>query len=190
MVQGPANNGVNFFERIFSREPKQLMLPLDIPNERKHRLIKGAKDFATGFAPKLGASLLMKVGVPMVAATTPAVIRLVGKDHWEDEIVPNLLVGSALGGAWGAAVGALIPRTSEGVRISRVRSIGTGAAGGILLAPAVALASKYVADFLTAPLEKAKDRAEDRADQAERELSEESGAGAKTLPGAAAPAGR
>ncbi len=33
-----------------------------------------------------------------------------------------------------------------GARISRVRSAGLGAASGIVLAPAVAIASKYVVD--------------------------------------------
>lgn len=155
--------------RIFRGGEKQLALPLEVPGERRYQLVRNAREFATGFAPKLGSKLLMKVGVPVVAATTPAVIRML-EQGWEDEIVPNLLVGSALGGAWGAAVGALIPRTSDGVRISRVRSMGKSAAGGVVLAPAVALASKYVADFLTGPLERDRERAENRADEAEQEL--------------------
>ena len=159
--------------RLFKGGNEQLRLPMEVPGERKYKLIRAAKDFGTSFAPRLGSKLLFKIGTPMVAATTPAVIRLLDQG-WEDELVPNLLVGSALGGAWGAAVGALLP-FDDGVRISRLKSVGGGAAGGIVMAPAVALASKYVADWLTSPLERARDNAEDRAEEAEQELQDAAG---------------
>jgi hypothetical protein len=171
MVSGLPPAAPSVLTRLFRGGPEQLRLPMEVPGEARMKFFRAAKDFATGFAPKLGSKLLMRFGIPMVAATTPVAIRLLNPE-WEDEIVPNLLVGSALGGAWGAAVGAMLPFTEAGVKVSRLRSAGTGAAGGILLAPAVALASKYVADWLTSPLEKARDRAEDRADQAEHELEQ------------------
>lgn len=172
MVTGPPPTEPPLLARLLRGGEEQLRLPMDVPGERRYRLIKAAKDFGTSFAPRLGSKLLFKIGTPMVAATTPAVIRMLDQG-WEDEIVPNLLVGSALGGAWGAAVGALLPFNGDGVRISRLKSIGGAAAGGIVMAPAIALASKYVADWLTSPLEQERDRAEDRADQAERELEDE-----------------
>jgi hypothetical protein len=171
MVSGAPPTGPSVLTRLFRGGEEQLRLPMDVPGETRIKFFRAAKDFATGFGPKLGSKLLMKFGVPMGAATTPVAIRLIHPD-WEDQVVPNLLVGSALGGAWGAAVGAMLPFTEAGVKVSRLRSAGTGAAGGILLAPAVALASKYVADWLTSPLEKARDKAEDRADDAERELEQ------------------
>lgn len=155
MVEGPRTSTPSRIGRLFDREAKQLRLPLEIPGERQARVARAARDFATGFAPRLGSKLLMRVGVPMVAATTPAVIRMLDRG-WEDQMVPNLLVGSGLGGAWGALVGAAIPRTSAGVRVSRIRAAGSGAAGGVLLAPAVAMVSKLVADWATSPLQRAK----------------------------------
>jgi hypothetical protein len=171
MVTPPANQVSVLTRLLRDTGPEQLRLPMEVPGEAKTKFFRAAKDFATGFTPKLGSKLLMKFGIPMVAATTPVVIRLINPD-WEDEVMPNLLIGSALGGAWGAAVGAMLPFTEAGVKVSRLRSAGTGAAGGILLAPAVALASKYVADWLTSPIERARDNAEDRADDAERELEQ------------------
>lgn len=156
MVRGPGNTTPQLLTRIIAREGEQLRLPLDVPGERRHQLIRHARDFATGFAPRLGSKLLMRVGVPMVAATTPAVIRMIDRG-WEDDMVPNLLVGAGLGGGWGAMVGALIPRNAAGVPISRLRSVGSGAAGGVLLAPAVAMVSKFVADWATSPLRDADD---------------------------------
>lgn len=174
MIEVPRATNASMLARIFRSTPEQLRLPLEVPGATRHRLMQHARDFATGFAPKLGATMLMRVGVPMVAATTPVVIRMLDPER-EDGVVANLLVGSALGGAWGAAVGALIPRTADGIRVSRIRSAGSGAAAGVVLAPAVALASKYVADWLTAPLEGARERAEDRARDAEAELDEHRG---------------
>lgn len=182
MVTGPPPGEPSVLTRLFRGGEEQLRLPMEIPGERKARFVRVAKEFGTSFAPKLGSKLLMKVGVPMVAATTPAVIRVLDQG-WEDEIVANLLVGSALGGAWGAAVGALLP-FDDGVRIPRLRSIGGGAAGGVLMAPAVALASKYVADWLTSPLERARDDARDRAEEAEQELEDASNGEPPRQPGA------
>lgn len=186
MVTGPPPSQPSVLTRLLKGGNEQLRLPMEVPGERRYQLIKAAKDFGTSFGPRLGSRLLFKIGTPMVAATTPAVIRMLDRG-WEDDIVPNLLVGSALGGAWGAAVGALLPFNGDGVRISRLKSIGGAAAGGIVMAPAVALASKYVADWLTSPLERARDRAEDRADEAEQELEDASDGRRSTPPAAAGP---
>lgn len=172
MVDGPRIHEPGTWLRIIRREGEQLTLPLDVPGMRQAQLLHHARDFATGFGPRLGSKFLMRIGTPAVAATTPAVIRLIDKG-WEDEWAANMLVGSALGGGWGAAVGALIPRNGDGVRVSRIRSAGTGAAGGVLLAPAVALASKWVADLITSPLERARDEAKDEAAEVTRELERE-----------------
>lgn len=145
--------GTGMQPRVITRPPRseQLMLPFDVDGDQTHKVLRHTRDFARGFGPRLGAQLLMRVGVPMVAATTPAVIRTLD-DDLADNMVPNLLVGSALGGAWGAAVGTLIPLNSAGVRVSRIRSAGSGAAGGILLAPAVAMASKLALDWVASPI--------------------------------------
>lgn len=155
----PASTG-DLFKRLLVRKEVQLELPLDgMPSARKQRFITAMKDFGTGLGPRLGAKLLMRIGTPMVAATTPVAIELLAPQH-RDNLVANLLAGSALGGVWGAGVGAALPFGGDGVRISRVKSAGMGAAGGIVLAPAVAIASKYVVDWITAPIVRDRDEAE------------------------------
>ncbi|MCW2922516.1 MAG: hypothetical protein JWL76_2390 [Thermoleophilia bacterium] len=150
----------DLFKRLFTRKEVQLELPLEgLPSARKQRLINAMKDFGTGFGPRLGAKLLMRIGTPMVAATTPVAIELLAPQY-RDDVVANLLAGSALGGVWGAGVGAMLPFGGDGARISRVKSAGMGAAGGIVLAPAVAIASKYVVDWITAPIVRDRDQAE------------------------------
>jgi hypothetical protein len=138
---------------VFKRaEYRQLELPIDgLPSERWLRFRAASKEFATGFAPKLGSKLLMRFGVPMVGATTPIVISVVAPQY-QDDWRANLVAGSGLGGAWGAMVGALLPFNSAGTRVSRLRSIGGGAAGGIVMAPAIAAVSKYAVDWLTSPM--------------------------------------
>lgn len=156
----------DLFTRLFAQKPVQLELPIDgLPSMRRHRIVHALKDFGTGLGPRLGANLLMRVGTPMVAATTPAVIEVLAPQY-RDNIVANLVAGSALGGVWGAGVGAVLPFDGAGTRISRVRSTGMGAAGGIVLAPAVAIASKYVVDWITAPIVRDRDKAEAEVDAA------------------------
>lgn len=104
-----------------------------------------ARDFVTGFTPKLGASFLMRIGVPTVAATTPAVISVVAPGR-QGDFSSNLIAGSILGGVWGAAVGAAFPFGRGGMRVPRVAAAGSGAASGVLLAPAVAAVSSWVAE--------------------------------------------
>ncbi len=150
----------DLFRRLFARGEVQLELPIEgLPSARKQRVFKAMKDFGTGFGPRLGSHLLMRIGTPMVAATTPVAIELLAPQY-RDSIAANLLAGSAVGGVWGAGVGAMLPFDGAGVRISRVRSTGMGAAGGIVLAPAVAIASKYVVDWITAPIARDRDAAE------------------------------
>lgn len=153
----------DLFRRLFARGDIQLELPLEgLPSAGRQRFINAMKDFGTGFGPRLGWSLLMRVGTPMVAATTPVAIELLAPQY-RDSIVANLVAGSALGGVWGAGVGAALPYNGAGTRISRVRSAGMGAAGGIVLAPAVAIASKYVVDWITDPIVRDRDEAEAEA---------------------------
>jgi hypothetical protein len=155
LVEAPRQHdgAASLWRRVLGRERSvQLELPLEgVRSARTSRWISNTRTFATSFGPQLGANLLMRVGVPMVAATTPAVIDLVAPEH-SDELPANLLVGSALGGAWGAMVGAAIPLDGNGVRISRFQSAGRAAAGGVLLAPAVAMVSKLVVDRITDPI--------------------------------------
>jgi hypothetical protein len=149
----------DLFTRLFRRTEVQLELPLDFPSARRARFVNALKDFGTGFGPRLGAKLLMRIGTPMVAATTPVAIELLAPQY-RDNVAANLVAGSALGGVWGAGVGAMLPFGGDGVRISRVKSAGMGAASGMLLAPAVAIASKYVVDWITAPIVRDRDEAE------------------------------
>lgn len=150
----------DLWARLFARPNVQLELPLEgLPSAGRQRFVKAMKDFGTGFGPRVGSHLLMRIGTPMVAATTPAVIEVLAPQH-RDNIVANLVTGSALGGVWGAGVGAMLPFDGTGSRIPRVRSAGLGAAGGIVLAPAVAIASKYVVDWITAPIVRDRDDAE------------------------------
>ena len=51
-----------------------------------------------------------------------------------------------LGGAWGAMVGATITTLPKDMPLRRIRSAGSGAAAGIVLAPAVAFMSDTVAE--------------------------------------------
>ncbi|MCW2928222.1 MAG: hypothetical protein JWM86_2190 [Thermoleophilia bacterium] len=165
MVEGPNNHGVRALVERLRGTPHdvQLELPLGLPSARRVEFIQKAKEFAHAMPAKLGAGLLFKVGVPMVAATTPAVLSLVSHDE-DPGIVPSLLVGSALGGTWGALVGGLIPaRSVDGIRASRLRSAGMGASKGIVMAPAVAIVSNLVADWLTKPIQEDLDRARERA---------------------------
>lgn len=140
------------WQRLRPLPYRQLELPLDgVPNARLRELRGAAKEFAFGFAPRLGSKLLMRFGVPMVGAMTPVAIGALApslQDDWRT----NLAVGSGLGGAWGAAVGAMLPFSDAGVRIPRLRSAGVGAAAGIVMAPAVAAVSKYAVDWLTSPI--------------------------------------
>jgi hypothetical protein len=127
---------------------RQLELPLEgVPSLRRVQLREGIKEFATGFAPRLGSQLLMRLGVPMVAAATPLAIRMFAPEQ-QDDWKFNLLVGSGLGGAWGAMVGAALPFSGAGDRIPRLRAAGLGAAGGIVMAPAIAAVSKGVVDWI------------------------------------------
>jgi hypothetical protein len=135
-----------------THKPVQPELPLEgLPSMRRARLQGQLKAFATGFGPRLGSQLLMRFGVPMVGATTPMVVGMFAPDSKHDWAL-NLVVGSGLGGLWGAGVGALLPFGGAGTRIPRVRAAGMGAASGIVLAPAVAAVSKYVTDWVTSPL--------------------------------------
>lgn len=148
---------------MLQRQPRQLTLPLEgMPSERWLRLQRAAKDFAGGFAPRFGQRALMRFGVPMVAAATPLAIGMFAPQR-QDDWRANLLVGSGMGGAWGALVGGMLPFDGSGVRISRVKSAGMAAAGGIVMAPAVAAVSKYVVDWLTSPI---------RGEDAQREFNE------------------
>ncbi len=156
----------DLFQRVFARKEVQLELPLEgLPSATRQRLMRTMKDFGTGFGPRLGSHLLMRIGTPMVAAATPVAIEVLAPQY-RDSIVANLLAGSAVGGVWGAGVGAMLPFDGVGSRISRVRAAGLGAAGGIVLAPAVAIASKYVVDWITAPIVRDRDEAEAEADAA------------------------
>ncbi len=150
----------DLFKRLFARRAVQLELPLEgLPSARRQRMVHALKDFGTGLGPRLGSNLLMRVGTPMVAATTPVALELFAPEY-RDSIVANLVAGSALGGVWGAGVGAMLPFDGSGARIGSVRSAGMGAAGGIVLAPAVAIASKYVVDWITAPIVRDRDEAQ------------------------------
>lgn len=166
MVEGPNNNiGMRALVDRMRGVPRdvQMELPLDLPSARRTELMLKAKEFARAMPAKLGAGLLFKVGVPMVAATTPAVLRMVSHDD-DPGIIPSLVVGSALGGTWGALVGGLIPQRSiDGVRATRLRSAGVGASKGIVMAPAVAIVSNLVADWLTKPIQEDLDKARERA---------------------------
>ena len=169
LVDGPrqATAAHSLWDRVLGRpQHLQLELPLEgVPSEARAKFLSGVKDFSRGFGPKVGHLLLMRIGTPMVAATTPLAVELVAP-HYRDGIVPNLIAGSALGGVWGAAVGAVLPFDGQGNRISRVKSAGMAAAGGVLLAPAVAIASKYVVDWITAPIASDRDAAEADAEAA------------------------
>lgn len=155
--------------RLRGQPGRQLELPFEVDTTRSNVVLRKAREFGTSFAPKLGSSLLMRVGVPMVGATTPLALQLINPD-WTDDMAPNLLTGSMLGGLWGAAVGATIPRTSDGIRISRLRAAGGGAASGILLAPAVAAVAKFVtedaASRITDPIQKRLDTVKEQRDTA------------------------
>lgn len=118
-----------------------------MPSLRRVQLREGLKEFATGLAPRLGSNMLMRLGVPMVAAATPIAISMFAPDR-QDDWKFNLLAGSGLGGAWGAMVGAAIPFGGAGERIPRLRAAGLGAAGGIVMAPAIAAVSKGVVDWI------------------------------------------
>ena len=161
--------------RLRGQQGRQLTLQFEVDTTRSNAVLRKAREFGTSFAPKLGSSLLMRVGVPMVGATTPLAIQLLNPE-WTDDMAPNLLTGSALGGLWGAAVGATIPRTSDGIRISRLRAAGGGAASGILLAPAVAAVAKFVtedaASRITNPIRERLDEVKDQRDAAIEEAQQ------------------
>ena len=155
----PGTTG-DLWTRLFARKEVQLELPLEgLPSAGRQRFVKAMKDFGTGFGPRLGSHLLMRIGTPMVAAATPVTLEVLAPQY-RDSVVANLAAGSAVGGLWGAGVGAMLPFDGTGTRISRVRAAGMGAAGGIVLAPAVAIASKYVVDWITAPIVRDRDVAE------------------------------
>lgn len=143
---------ISLWREVFPRGARQLELPLEgLPSTRRLRMQAGLREFTTGFAPRLGQKLLMRFGVPMVAATTPVAIGMMLPDK-RDDVWFNLAIGSGLGGAWGAMVGGLLPYNGAGDRIGRIKSTGRGAASGIVLAPAVAVVSKYVVDWITEPI--------------------------------------
>ena len=152
MVEPTGQRQITSLRDVLPRRTAQLELPLEgLPSSRRLKFQANFKEFAFGFAPRLGSRLLMRVGVPMVATTTPIVISSFAPDH-TDDWAWNLAVGSGLGGAWGAMVGGMLPFSAYGERIPRLKSAGLGAAGGIVLAPAVAAVSKYVVDWITAPI--------------------------------------
>lgn len=152
MVDATGRQTITNWRQVLPRHTGQLELPLDgLASARRLRFQANLKEFAFGFAPRLGSKLLMRVGVPMVAATTPVAIGMFAPDK-QDEFWWNLGVGTGLGGAWGAAVGGLLPFSGGGERISRFKSMGRGAASGMLMAPAVAIVSKYVVDWITTPI--------------------------------------
>jgi hypothetical protein len=152
MVDRTTHDGRAAWRELLGREPRQLELPLDgVRSARSTAVRRSIRELVTGFAPRLGANLLMRIGVPMVAATTPVAIGMLAP-HRRDDLWANLAVGSGLGGAWGAMVGAALPFTGEGLRISRLRASASGAAMGMAMAPAVTVVSKYVADWITSPL--------------------------------------
>lgn len=148
----PTTPSPTLWERLRPAPYRQLELPLEgVPSARLAELRGAAAEFAFGFAPRLGAKLLMRFGVPMVGAMTPVAIGALAP-HVQDDWRVNLAVGSGLGGAWGAAVGAVLPFRDSGERIPRLRSAGMGAAAGVVMAPAVAAVSKYAVDWLTSPI--------------------------------------
>ncbi len=108
-------------------------------------------EFFRAFGPRAASTLLMHVGTPVIAVTTPALLERFGGD-FKNNLPANLVAGSALGGAWGAIVGAAIPLDYAGVRIPRVRAMGLGAASGVVLAPAVSVASRMVVNWFASPL--------------------------------------
>ncbi|MCW2922929.1 MAG: hypothetical protein JWM98_333 [Thermoleophilia bacterium] len=146
------HNGLR--QRIWEhRHPdgEQLHLPFDVPGAGTAKLRERASVFLHDFAPKAGSNVLMRVGVPMVAATTPVVLDLIDTDG-DHSILQNLAVGAGLGGAWGAMVGATFVTAPAEQSMRRLRSSAKGAAAGIVLAPAVAIVSKYVVDWVTRPI--------------------------------------
>jgi hypothetical protein len=146
---------IDNISRLLHRGPvpgEQMQLPMDVPGEHTIALRRAAGQLAATIPSRLGSGMLFRVGVPVVAATTPAVISVFDRSG-QDNLLENLAVGTGLGGAWGAMVGAAIPgRTLEGVHVPRLRGAATGMARGMLLAPAVSLVSKYVADVITRPI--------------------------------------
>lgn len=152
MVEPTRNPMSRLLDEILQRGTRQLELPLEgIESARSVRIKAALKSTATSFMPQLGANILMRMGIPMVAATTPIAISIFAPQH-RDGLVTNLAAGSALGGAWGAIVGAALPYGGAGERISRSTAIGRGAATGVVLAPAIAVVSKYVVDWVTSPV--------------------------------------
>lgn len=148
----PTTPPPTLWQRLRPPAHRQLELPLQgIPSTRLQELRVAGREFAFGFAPRLGSRMLMRFGVPMVGAMTPVAIGAFAptlQDDWR----ANLAVGSGLGGAWGAAVGAALPFSEAGNRVPRLRSAGMGAAAGVVMAPAVAAVTKYAVDWVTSPL--------------------------------------
>jgi hypothetical protein len=152
MVEPTSHARQRALDSLLRRGPRQLELPLEgIPSTRTLQTRAAVREFTTGFAPRLGSQLLMRVGVPMAGAMSPVAIGTFAP-HLQDDWRANLLVGSGLGGAWGAMVGATLPFSPVGERMPRLRAAGIGAATGIVMAPAVAAVSKYVVGWITSPL--------------------------------------
>jgi hypothetical protein len=149
---GPIQN----INRLLHRGPvpgEQLRLPMDVPGEHTASLRKVTKQFAATLPTRIGSNVLFKVGVPLIAATTPAVISVFDHDG-EHGWFANLAVGTGLGGAWGAMVGATIPqKTMEGVRIPRINASANGMAKGLLMAPMYSVFAKLVVDVVTRPID-------------------------------------
>lgn len=167
-IDGAGERGRAWASRILHPDGEQLRLPFEVPAERGAVARAKAGEWLKTFAPKAGSTLLMRVGVPMVAATTPAVLDAIDGDG-EHSILQNLVVGSGLGGAWGAMVGAAIPTVSPEQSMRRLRSSAKGAGAGIVLAPAVAIVSKYVVDWMTSPLRSDLERQEAATEAARTE---------------------
>ena len=113
-----------------------------------------AKEFAKAMGVRALWTLFMQVGTPVVAVTAPFLIERIDGNA-RNNLTANLVVGSALGGAWGALVGATIPVNHAGVRIPRIKAMGLGAGAGLVLAPAVAGMSRLVVTWFVKPGEEA-----------------------------------
>jgi hypothetical protein len=125
---------------------------MEVDGEITGPLARAARQFIATVPARVGSGLLFQVGVPVVTATTPAVISIFDRNG-HDSLLENLVIGTGIGGAWGAMVGAAIPgKTMEGVHIPRIRGAGAGMARGMLIAPAVSIVAKYVADIITRPI--------------------------------------
>lgn len=126
---------------------EQLKLDFEVPGAARAKVLSKAGEFLHSMAPKLASGALMKIGVPVVAATAPFVLDQIdwGNNGTHGNVV-SAITGAGLGGAWGAAVGAAIPTLPADTHLRRIKSSGKGAAIGMLMAPAVAVASAMVSE--------------------------------------------